>query len=445
MIGADASARAERIAGVLSCERALLVTVADRIARAPSLSAKMFLCRWVGDGARRIRAVRRALPADAVDRATGLQPHATVRELACALTAMPSADAFLLALCGAIATMVARTYATIAELSPDDPTSATMRNAERYHRSARRAVRSVLHAPSGDAESGANDLARLAAGAVLRAGDVIPTDPLVRSSAELDAPARERAIRALREGEAREDVWFVTSPVEYERYLHQLIAFEINTFEAVSRHIAEFASMPWEFHWDMACQIRDEVAHLEMWLERLARANGRLGRDPLSTHEFAVCRRHALPGRLALLERVIEASALDALALSRCFWETRRDPVMVGYIDRVQSDEIRHVRHGNKWLRRLCHDDQELLSLVERSEGESRERMVRIACELESAGVVACGNAELVRRKFDDPLAFEVNAAAWSRAGFSAGEIAYEVERRRRALRRETQQGGVVQ
>jgi len=30
--------------------------------------------------------------------------------------------------------------------------------------------------------------------------------------------------------------------------------------------------------------------------------------------------------------------------------------------------------------------------------------MLRIARELESAGVVAPGNAELVRRRFDDPL-----------------------------------------
>jgi len=254
-------------------------------------------------------------------------------------------------------------------LRRDNPTYTSMQRAERYHRSAGRAVRSILHAISSRQEANANDFMQCAADLVLRATDPIPSDPLARSSSALEAPVRERAIRALREGEAREDVWFVTTPHEYQRYLHQLIAFEINTFEAVSRHIAEFSSMPWEFHWDMACQIRDELSHLEMWLERSHMRTVTLGLDPLSTHEFAVCRGHGLLGRLALLERLIEASALDALVLSRCFWEMRHDRVMVGYIDRVQSDEICHVRQGNKWLRRLCRDDEQILSLVEKIRG----------------------------------------------------------------------------
>jgi len=51
-------------------------------------------------------------------------------------------------------------------------------------------------------------------------------------------------------------------------------------------------------------------------------------------------------------------------------------------------------------VRRLCRDDEQILSLVERFE----RSLVTNACvsrvELESAGVVAPGNAELVRLRF---------------------------------------------
>ncbi|MBI3768544.1 MAG: DUF455 family protein [Deltaproteobacteria bacterium] len=250
----------------------------------------------------------------------------------------------------------------------------------------------------------------------------------------MSEPERERAIRALRCGEAHEEMWFVSEAAEYQQYLHQLIAFEINTFEAVSRHIAEFAWMPWEFHWDMACQIRDELQHLEMWLDRLPCAGGRLGQWPLSVHEFAVCAGHELPGRIALLERLIESSALDSLDLNVCLWETRGDRTMVAYLSRVQIDEIGHVRQGNKWLRRLCADDHEIVALVNHAEAASRERMLVAARGLERSGIVAPGNAELVRRKFDDLLILEVNRSVREQAGFSDVEIADEIDRRRRTL-----------
>jgi len=253
----------------------------------------------------------------------------------------------------------------------------------------------------------------------------------------LTRPEREHVIRALRAGEAHEEIWYVTDTNGHRRYLHQLIAFEISTFEACSRHIAEFASMPWRFHYDVAGQIRDELRHLEMWLERLPHAGGRLGEWPLSAHEYAVCAGHDVPSRIGLLERLVEASALDSLDLHRCLWETRGDQVMTAYLARVQVDEIGHVRLGNHWLRRLCADDAEIERLVTRAESAARERALAAARALERAGLVPPGNAELVRRKFDDPLALAVDTTARTRAGFTAAEIAVEADRRRHAARQE--------
>jgi uncharacterized ferritin-like protein (DUF455 family) len=423
------------LAGLLSFERALLVATADRIARAPSLPAKMFLCRAVWRGACRIRALRRALPRDLAITASNSPTDPHTQRLIEALTALTSEAAFLTALCRIVAPFAVEAYRAVC-VTMDAVTVRGIRSATAQHRrlAAGRYRWIDRRGRSCDLRRELGQLGALATHHEVGLVERTPRTDLARTSTPLREPERECAIRALREGEAREDVWFVSCPAEYRQYLHQLIAFEINTFEAVSRHVAEFAWMPWEFHWDMVCQIRDELQHLEMWLERLPRAGGRLGQFALSTHEFAVCTGHELPARIALLERLVESSALDSLDLNRCLWESRGDTVMVAYLNRVQIDEIGHVRQGNKWLRRLYADDGEIVALVDRAERVSRERMLAAARALERAGVVPSGNVELVRRKFDDPLILEVDRAAREQAGFSNAEIEYEIERRRRSL-----------
>jgi uncharacterized ferritin-like protein (DUF455 family) len=152
---------------------------------------------------------------------------------------------------------------------------------------------------------------------------------------------------------------------------------------------------------------------------------------PLNAHEFVACIGHELAGRVALLERLIESSALDSLVLNRCMWESRGDSVMVACLDRVQADEIRHVRNGNKWLRRLCGTDAELVALVEQAEAKTRTRMLEAAGQLERAGLAPPGNVERLQRKFDAATYLEVQHEVRRRAGFSDDEITEEVARRR--------------
>jgi uncharacterized ferritin-like protein (DUF455 family) len=434
-IGMTATASAQAIAGLLSFERALLVAIADRIARVPSLPAKMLLCRAVWTTACRIRALCRVLPADLTSVALDSFPDDHTERLVAVLAGMSSEQGFLAGLCRIVAPFAASAYRAI-RLPSDDAVARDVRRAAWEHRqtAAKRCRWLDRHACSHDDERRLRALAHMTAYDEIGLGARIPAVGVDRTSAELSRPEREQAIRALRYGEASEEVWFVSCAAEYRAYLHQLIAFEINTFEAVSRHIAEFAWMPWEFHWDMASQIRDELSHLEMWLERLPHAGGRLGEHPLSMHELAVCAGHELPGRIALLERLIESTALDSLDLNRVLWETRGDGIMLGYLQRVQIDEIGHVRQGNKWLRRLVGEDEQILDLVAGAEATSRRRMLGAARALEEAGIVSHGNVERVRRKFDDALALEVNRSVRTQAGFSDAEIAHEIERRRRAL-----------
>lgn len=423
-------------AGAVSFERALLTAVADRIARAPSLPAKMYLCRRVWGAACSLRDLQRALPADVGSIALASRPAAEAEAFVAALQALPTEAAFLRLLRETVAPVVASLYAACATAT------ALARAARPLDRAARR-WRDVGKKPWPWLDRGTGSCAyrsrqaappHLDPAAIRLGARVAATALTTRTRASVSEPARERAIRGLRYGEARAETWFVSSVADHEAYLHQLIAFEINTFEAVSRHLAEYADMPWEFHWDMACQIRDELRHLEMWLERIRHIGGRLGSHALGTHEFTVCAGEGLSGRLVLLERLVESGALDGLDLNRCLWESRGDPTMVAYLEQVQRDEIAHVRQGNKWLRRLCGDDADLLAAIDAAERAARARLLEAARVLERRGVVAPGNVELVRRKFDDPLCLAVNEDIRRRAGFSAEDLEHERERRRRLL-----------
>jgi uncharacterized ferritin-like protein (DUF455 family) len=440
MIGIPSSTAA--LAALVSFERLLLTTAAEHIARSPSLPTKMFLCRMVWAAALRTRALCRALPPEVAAFASASRPDSNTENLVRTLTATTEEALFVAGLCHVVLPFAAGAYASAVAACRIDVGARELSCIPRDLRRIGRARRYARLRRSWDVHRHVQRLGRLAEHGRVELGEQVRCDIIARTSAEVVEPVRERAIAALRSGEVREEAWFVSSPADESRYLHQLIAFEINTFEAVSRHIAEFAGMPWEFHWDMASQIHDELTHLEMWLERLARTGGRLGHHPLSTHEFRVCTGQHLSGRLALLERLVEASALDSLDLHRCLWSVRANAIMVAYLNRVQIDEIGHVRRGNKWLRRLCGGDREVQFLVDRAEAATRRRMLASARRLEREGVVPKGNAELMRRKFDDPLQLEVNRAARLQAGFTEAEIAAERARRHASFGRGVAQEG---
>lgn len=416
---------------VVGLERAILVTAADRIARAPSLAVKRFFCRSVWASARHVQQILQTLPPTVATIAGDIDVGPFTRRLMATWGATVSESAFLVAFRRIIAPLAAGVYEAATRTGDQAAELCFRRVRLHYERLASADPSPRDHENPCALDGELRALAELARDYECEAVVSRTRAATARSRPPLYAPAREYAIRALRCGEAREDVWFVSDAADYRRYLHQLVAFEINTFEACSRHIAEFAWMPWEFHWDMARQIRDELRHLEMWLERLPHAGGMLGEWPLGLHEFAICAGHDLPGRVALLERLVEAAALDGLDLNRCLWESRGDRVMVAYLRRVQDDEIGHVRRGNKWIRWLCADDAEIAAVVDRAEEESRRRILAAARELEQAGIVESGNGELVRRKFADVFALDVNRTARARAGFSKAEIAREVARRR--------------
>ena len=419
----------ECFADSVTFERSLLVAAAEWIARAPALSMKMELCRWVWSAAARARRQSGMLRSSAGLTTIEAKLDAGALCFIQTLAAAPSADGFMFALRALVAPAAAAMYGRLAARTSDEVASAARDAAGFYRRIAqgRRKRRSFEHADAPYLRRVELLCERIA---TCSYGEPLAIDPCERLPTAVTTPRRDHAIRALRPGEMQVENWMVSSDRDVEQYLHQMIGFELAAFEVVSRQIAEFPEMPWEFHQDMATQIRDEVTHLRMWLARLPRCRGRLGRFPLSAFEFHVCSGSDLSARLALLQRLIEGFGLEALDLNRLLWDSRGDEDMVAYIARLQMDEIVHVRQGNKWLRWLCGSEPALEAIADAAEISSRERLLEAARVLEESGAVDPDNAELLRLKFDQWWAFPLNAALRRRAGFSQAEIRRERDRR---------------
>ncbi len=421
----DAQRVVDEVEGAIAFERALLIGAAGWIARSPSLADKLFLCRWVWAAAERVRTLDRALPPSRRGDALEAGSDAGTRHLVATTIAAPSARAFVRGLVESVLPAAAVIYsgmarqhglaARAAQVCARDYRRVTGGRPPRARASmneAERAYRSRLHTLAAQTRG-------------WQAGD-----RGVSIARDVLKPAREPSIQAQACGEVRPEDWLGSGEREHHQYLHQLIGFEIVAFETVGRQIADFPTMPWAFHSDLAMQIRDEYRHLLMWLERLRRRGGRLGDFRLCSLEFDLCAGQPLAARLALFQRLVEGFALEALDLNRLLWEARGDVVMLDYIERVQLDEVMHVRKGNEWLRWLCGEEQNITAVVTRALAEARARLVDTAQALAVRGCVETGNLERLLGKLDQGRGMPVNVELRRRAGFSDEAIRHEGLRR---------------
>jgi hypothetical protein len=131
----------------------------------------------------------------------------------------------------------------------------------------------------------------------------------------------------------------------------------------------------------------------------------------------------------------VEGFALEALDVNRALWEARGDQVMVGYLVRVQADEIMHVRLGNKWLRWLHATEASVDSVAVAAEAAAWARLREAAGELAASGRVDLENVERLRAKIDSLRMLPIDSELRRRAGFGEGEIARECAHRDRTGR----------
>ncbi len=130
---------------------------------------------------------------------------------------------------------------------------------------------------------------------------------------------------------------------------HELLALELFALA-----LLRFPDAPPLLRRAWAATMAEEQAHLAAYLERLAATGEGTGPEPLSTHFWDVLAPIGDPGAFVTgMALVLEQANLDFSAWWRDAFAAAGDPGTAAVLARVHDDEIRHVRVGLRWLRRL--------------------------------------------------------------------------------------------
>ncbi len=136
--------------------------------------------------------------------------------------------------------------------------------------------------------------------------------------------------------------------------LHALANHELLALELFALAILRFPDAPTGLRRAWAATILDEQRHLVAYRERLEACGGHLGQEPLSAFFWDALAGVDSPlGFVAGMEVGLEQANLDfARTWAGAFRQAGDEPTAC-VLDQVHADEVRHVRVGVRWLRRL--------------------------------------------------------------------------------------------
>lgn len=144
-------------------------------------------------------------------------------------------------------------------------------------------------------------------------------------------------------------------PQQRARILHALANHELQAIELFAWAVLAFPATPVAFRRGLLAILADEQRHFGLYRDRLAALGARFGDHPVTGHFWNKLDHLATPlGFVCTMCLTFENANLDfagdyATAARAC-----GDLATADAIDRVHSDEIRHVHFGWVWLRRLA-------------------------------------------------------------------------------------------
>ncbi len=143
--------------------------------------------------------------------------------------------------------------------------------------------------------------------------------------------------------------------------LHALAHIELNAIDlAVDMAGRWGAAMPPAFAGDWLKVADDEARHFGL-LQGLLRASGGQYGD-LPAHdglwEAAALTSDHLEARLAIVPMVLEARGLDVTPAMISRFEDMGDEAAANVLKVILTDEITHVKTGNRWFRHLCFESK---------------------------------------------------------------------------------------
>ncbi len=142
-------------------------------------------------------------------------------------------------------------------------------------------------------------------------------------------------------------------PAARAALLHSFANHELLALELMAHALLRFPDAPVGFRRGLLTVLQDEQAHLRLYLDRLRALGLDFGALPLNGFFWDTVADAPSPLDLvARLSLVFEQANLDfARSFSHIFAEAG-DPDSAALLQRVYTDELRHVRHGLGWLRR---------------------------------------------------------------------------------------------
>ncbi|HTR55578.1 MAG TPA: DUF455 family protein [Kofleriaceae bacterium] len=185
-----------------------------------------------------------------------------------------------------------------------------------------------------------------------KAGPCGDGEPAVR----LAAPGRPRELAIVPGKQARvPPIAGMSDPAQRARILHALANHELQAIELFAWALLAFPDAPRAFRRGLAAIAADEQRHFALYEARLAAHGTRFGDHPVTGHFWAKLDHLTGPLEFACaMGLTFEAANLDFAGDYAAAARACGDVATAAALDRVHADEIRHVRFGWQWLRRLA-------------------------------------------------------------------------------------------
>ncbi len=167
--------------------------------------------------------------------------------------------------------------------------------------------------------------------------------------------------------------------------VHSITHIEFSAIDLALDAVYRFPQMPTAYRLDWLVVAQDEVRHFGMLHAVLERLRHRYGDWPVHSGLFEMSMKTAgdVLDRMAVIPRYFEAGGLDVNPRIVARLQPHRDnsdvKEVIEALGVIETEEIDHVRKGNRWFRWLCSErvleiSETFLSILDRYNLRSRQR-----------------------------------------------------------------------
>lgn len=151
----------------------------------------------------------------------------------------------------------------------------------------------------------------------------------------------------------------LSTPEGIIAFFHAIAHVECMAISLAWDLLYRFRGMPEQFYQDWLIVADEEAQHFELIRQHLLSLGIDYGDLPAhgGLWEHAVETADNLLARLAMVPRCMEARGLDVTPAIIAKFEAKGDQVGVAILNRILTDEVKHVERGSYWFKQICHQE----------------------------------------------------------------------------------------